>query len=307
MGQTTQGLQNDGQTAHYQISYESSLSAADGLTRAQQLFHQCEFDFNLMSSWFPGVNFEFSFPISVQINNASGGASWNDPPNIALPFGYNPTVQINPGSGTDVNFVRYLLVSEVTEMFMASKNNGWFEDASLFSGANEGSKGEGLSRFLGFQFKAANGLQNVRYTGFEVVNFWLNSSRPNNVDVNPDDINPISSPVAPRAFFTISTTSSDSALSISSMPVLTIWAASIATSPVRATAGNRSSTWSTCITRRGPLTIRRATTYSPCRTLPTLGVARSSPGPRKASASSLSTRRRPRKWPCLSAATIPRS
>jgi hypothetical protein len=190
MGQTTQGLQNDGQTAHYQISYESSLSAADGLTRAQQLFHQCEFDFNLMSSWFPGVNFEFSFPISVQINNASGGASWNDPPNIALPFGYNPTVQINPGSGTDVNFVRYLLVSEVTEMFMASKNNGWFEDASLFSGANEGSKGEGLSRFLGFQFKAANGLQNVRYTGFEVVNFWLNSSRPNNVDVNPDDINP---------------------------------------------------------------------------------------------------------------------
>ena len=190
MAQTNQGLQNGGSTAHYQISYDSSLAPADGLIRAEQLFDQCELDFNLMSSWFPGVSFEFSFPISVQINNASGGASWNDPPNIVLPFGYSPTVQINPGSGTDVTLLRYLLVSEVTEMFMASKDNGWFEDAGLFSGANEGSKGEGLSRFLGFQFKAANGLQNVRYTGFEVVKVWLNSPRPNNVDVNPDDSSP---------------------------------------------------------------------------------------------------------------------
>jgi hypothetical protein len=191
MGQTNQGLANGGQTAHYQISYDTSLSTTDGLTRAQGLFHQCEFDFDLMASWFKGVNFEFSFPISVQINNASGGASWDDPPNISLPFGYSPTVSINPGSGTSVEFVRYLLVSEVTEMFMASKNNGWFEDTSLFSGANEGSKGEGLSRFLGFQYKVANGLQDVRYPSFEVVNLWLNSGgRPNYVDNNPDDINP---------------------------------------------------------------------------------------------------------------------
>jgi hypothetical protein len=200
MGQTSQGIPNDGQTAHYQISYDTSLSAADGLRRAQGLFHQCEFDFDLMTSWFKGVNFEFSFPISVQINNASGGASWDDPPNISLPFGYSPTVSINPGSGTSVDFIRYLLVSEVTEMFMASKDNGWFEDTSLFSGANEGSKGEGLSRFLGFQFKVANGLQNVRYSSFEVVYIWLNSKiqppdappgpRPNYVDNNPDDIKP---------------------------------------------------------------------------------------------------------------------
>jgi hypothetical protein len=191
MGQTSQGLANGGQTAHYQISYDTSLSTADGLTRAGGLFDQCELDFNLMAKWFKGVNLEFSFPISVQINNASGGASWDDPPNISLPFGYSPTVSINPGSGTSVDFVRYLLVSEVTEMFMASKNNGWFEVSSLFSGADEGSKGEGLSRFLGFQFKLANGLQNVRYPSFDVVYLWLNSGlRPNYVDNDPDDHNP---------------------------------------------------------------------------------------------------------------------
>ena len=102
MAQTSQGVPNNGQTAHYQISYDTSLSTVDGLTRAQGLFHQCEFDFDLMASWFKGVNFEFSFPISVQINNASGGASWNDPPDISLPFGYSPVVSINPGDRKSV-------------------------------------------------------------------------------------------------------------------------------------------------------------------------------------------------------------
>jgi len=190
MGQTSAGLPNEGQTAHYQISYDTSLSASEGLTLAQGLYHQCEFDFSLMSDWFKGTKFEFSFPIGVQINNAGGGASWDDPPNLVLPFGYSPTVQINPQPGPTLDFIRYLLVSEVTEMFMASKNNGWFEDATLFSGADEGSKGEGLSRFLGFQYKLAAGTQSIRYPGFEVVKFWLNSARPNNVDDNPDDHNP---------------------------------------------------------------------------------------------------------------------
>jgi len=148
MGFTSAQLANGGRTAHYQISYDDTFSAADGWVRAAQLMDNCEDDFNLMQEWFSGVNFQFSFPINVQIANATGGASWNDPPNIALPFGYSPTVTINPGTGTTANFIRYLLVSEVTEMFMASQNKGWFESSSVFSGADEGSKGEGLSRFL---------------------------------------------------------------------------------------------------------------------------------------------------------------
>jgi len=44
--------------------------------------------------------------------------------------------------------LRYLLVSEVTEMYMASQGKGSFESTSIFSGADEGSMGESLSRFL---------------------------------------------------------------------------------------------------------------------------------------------------------------
>jgi hypothetical protein len=160
---------------------------------AQELMDTCDQDFNLMAGWFAGTHFEFSFPVNVQLENAAGGASWTDPPDISLPFGYHPTVQIKammPPPEAGVDFVRYLLVSEVTEMFMASKDNGWYESTSLLGGANEGSKGEGLSRFLGHQFQLARSVSD-RYVGFEVVATWLNSpTRPNFVDNNPDDINP---------------------------------------------------------------------------------------------------------------------
>ena len=193
MGQTTQGLPNGGKTGRYAISYEESLPDASGLLLARDLMNTCDEDFDLMAGWFAGTDFEFSFPVKVQLENAVGGASWDDPADISLPFGYSPTVQVKavmPTPEAGVDFVRYLLVSEVTEMFMASKDNGWFEPTSLLSGDNEGSKGEGLSRFLGHQFQLARAL-NDRYLDFEVVPLWLNSpTRPNYVDNHPDDINP---------------------------------------------------------------------------------------------------------------------
>jgi hypothetical protein len=100
---TSAGLPNGGATAHYQISYDDTFTMADGVTRAAQVVDACEKDFALMQGWFVGVDFEFSFPISVQIVNAPGGASWNSPPNIALPFGYSPTVTINARAGTTPN------------------------------------------------------------------------------------------------------------------------------------------------------------------------------------------------------------
>jgi Carboxypeptidase regulatory-like domain len=193
LAQTTQGLRNDGKTGRYAISYETSLPDASGLLLAQDLMNECDQDFGLIAGWFEGTRFEFSFPVNVQLDNATGGASWDDPADISLPFGYSPTVQVKavmapPEAGVD--FVRYLLVSEVTEMFMASKDNGWYEPTSLFSGGNEGSKGEGLSRFLGHQFQLARAVS-ARYRDFEVVPLWLNSpNRPNYVDNDPDDINP---------------------------------------------------------------------------------------------------------------------
>ena len=59
LGQTTQGLPNDGKTGRYAISYESSLPAASGLSLAQELMDTCDQDFDLMAGWFAGTHFEF--------------------------------------------------------------------------------------------------------------------------------------------------------------------------------------------------------------------------------------------------------
>ena len=186
MGFTNAGLANGGQTAHYQISYDDTFSPAAGLTRAAQLMDTCEADFDLMQSWFSGVSYKFAFPIGVQIQNVSGGAKWRDPADIEIPFGYHPTVTIMPGAVTSVDIVRYLLASEVTEMFMASQGDTWFGDTTLFTNANEGSKGEGLSLFLGAQLP---GLPAASFSGFQDVPNWLNApTRPNYVDNNPDDL-----------------------------------------------------------------------------------------------------------------------
>lgn len=193
MSQTTAGLVNDGKTGSYAISYESSLPDANGKSVAQALMNVCDQDFATIEGWFAGTDFQFSRPVNVELHNAAGGASWNDPPNISLPFGYTPTVTVKavtPPPESGIDFVRYLLASEVTEMFMASKDNGWFEPTSLVSGANEGSKGEGLSRFLGAQLKLERGFT-ARYLNFEVVPLWLSSpTRPNYVDNDPDDFSP---------------------------------------------------------------------------------------------------------------------
>ncbi len=176
MAYTTIGLANNGRTAHYQISYDPLLP--NGLTLATGLVAACEQDLALMQDWFSGVNFIFDFPLPVQIANASGGASWNDPSDWQVQFGASPSITIspiNPGVANPVAFVRYLLVSEVTEMFMASQKKGWYQDTSLFSGADEGSKGEGLSRFLGMQFLIANGFGSVPPVGFGITYRWLNS------------------------------------------------------------------------------------------------------------------------------------
>jgi hypothetical protein len=131
------------------------------------------------------------------IANAPGGGSWSDPSDFQLEFHlFIPVITLNAlnptgfGPAGQTVFLRYLFVSGMTEMFMASKQNGWFENTSLFSGADEGSKGEGLSRFLAAQFLLANGLGKIAPPAFTLASQWLNSSRPDFVNNNPDDHNP---------------------------------------------------------------------------------------------------------------------
>ena len=167
------GFINFGTTAHFQISYDDTL--ANGLQVAQQFMGTCEFDFELMSGWFSGVDFKFNFPVPVLIANASGGANWQvvaDTPII--------TVNAVTATGVSADVVRYLVVEEVTEMFMDSQGAGWFYSS------DEGSKGEGLSRFLGVQFLLANNLLGG-IAPSQWLPSWLNSPRANYVDNNPDN------------------------------------------------------------------------------------------------------------------------
>ncbi len=169
----TTGLTNNGQTAHYQIQYDNSLSPADGKDRANALIDACENDFSLMKGWFGGIDLTFSYPITVQIAPGPfASASWG------------PPIVLKPGNGSDIGLVRYLLVSEVVEMFMLAQNKGWY------GGDNEGSAGEGFSRFLAAQFLIANGL-GVTEPGFALANSWMTTSREdfvNNVDPGDNKI-----------------------------------------------------------------------------------------------------------------------
>jgi hypothetical protein len=167
MALTTAGLTNGGLTTHYQIQYDDSLSLADGKDRANALIAVCEADYNLMAGWFGGITLTVGYPITVNIT-----------PGPYASAGWGPPIRLTPGDGSSIALVRYLLVSEVTEMFMLAQNKGWF------GSGNEGSAGEGLSRFLAGQFLIANGL-GVTEPGFALANSWMTSPRAdyvNNVD-----------------------------------------------------------------------------------------------------------------------------
>ena len=183
------GLTSGGITTHFAITYDQSFNpgdSADGMDRGNALLAVVEGDYTVMSNWFRGISLPFSLPIPLQIGTgAYAGAGWQNPPNLS-------TVTLNPGNGEKLDLVRYLVVSEITEQFMLKKANGW---GYSFGDGNEGSKGEGLSRFLGFQFMQNKGLdttvlQKPIGATFFVSNFWLNSPRVDYVNFDPDDNKP---------------------------------------------------------------------------------------------------------------------
>ncbi len=194
MSYVTTGLPNNGRTQFFNLQYDGALSSARGMDLAADLMMHCDDDFTLLQSWFSGRGLDMSPPINVSLATAPTdptqpvGGSW---------FGFGPwplQVTINFGelamaSGTPAMLARYLLVSEVSEMFMRAfapyTLNPWFA-------SGEGSKGEGLSRFLGQQFllRAFPGVATIPslITGsWNVTGLWLNSARKNWIESNPDD------------------------------------------------------------------------------------------------------------------------
>jgi hypothetical protein len=150
-----------GSTTHYRISYDDSLSAADGAQRAAALLGVCEQDYAIMSDWFGGIALPYPLPIEVHI----------DPGGYAS-AGWGPPISLKPGDGSNLGVVRYLLVAEVVEMLMLAQNKGWFAS----DGSNEGSAGEGLSRVLSAEFLHQVGL-GANMPAFDTARLWLNSGR----------------------------------------------------------------------------------------------------------------------------------
>ena len=76
-----------------------------------------------MSNWFGGIALTVGSPITVNISLAD----------MRAPAG---ALRSASPQATDrrLTVVRYLLVSEVTEMFMLAQNRGWFDPG----GTNEG-------------------------------------------------------------------------------------------------------------------------------------------------------------------------
>jgi hypothetical protein len=171
VAQTAVGLPNGGITTNYKITYDGGLSAADGVDRATALMGVCDADFATMQRWFPGVVLPYTVPYAVQIQPGPGGkAGWDSGPPITL----------MPGNGSPLDLVRFLLVSEVTEMFMLQQGLGWSPLAS-----SEGTAGEGLSHFLATQLLINLGSP-LRPSS--IANLWLNSAREDFVNhVDPSD------------------------------------------------------------------------------------------------------------------------
>ena len=158
---TTTGLTSGGKTAHahYQFQYDSAL-ATSGIepARTNTVIGACENDFTLMKGWFGNIELPYPYPVSILVANFGGGASWG------------PPITLKGGNG-DANFLRDLIVAEVTEMFMFSQGKGWY----AADNTNEASNGEGLSHFLNEKFEIGDG----RPPGLAFnASLWLNSSLP---------------------------------------------------------------------------------------------------------------------------------
>jgi hypothetical protein len=171
---TTTGLTDlgagAGVTRHFQLHYESSLQGlgleparTNGVLAAGSGGKPiCENDYQIMADWFGGITLDsvYDVPLPVYVANLGGGAN------------VQGVITLKPEK-RDVNFLRYLYVAEITELFMDSQKKGWFSP----DGVSEQSCGEGLSRFLSQQFLVKTGL-GFSEPGSAISFAWLNSSLP---------------------------------------------------------------------------------------------------------------------------------
>jgi hypothetical protein len=186
-----------GKTQHYAFTYDStaflsSTDPEDGCDLCNALMNVVEQDFTLMQSRFPNVDFstQWTFSFAVKVTQQSSTVQYGDRWTVA-----GPTISLTSPTGMSVDFPRYLLIDEVTEMFMAVQRNGWgiWTDSSSGQTFTEGSDGEGLSRFLGVQMLINNGLDlSILYQPSIEESWWIapewlsTTDRPDYINLNPD-------------------------------------------------------------------------------------------------------------------------
>ena len=148
-----------GTTTHFRVSYVTSLGQ-EGADLAGAILQTCEQDYNTLSGIFGGLTPE-ALPFVVEITSDNTGASHSSC--------MGTDISIGGKSGSNVDFIRSLLVAEEDEVFMANFGHGWNCGAS---------NGEGLSRVL-----ADDIYKNVEPADFISSNVWLNlDPRPDYVD-----------------------------------------------------------------------------------------------------------------------------
>ena len=164
-------IQTIGSTTHYTIQYDDA--ATFGVSLADYLFQHCEEDFNLMQGWFQGVSIPTRTTVTITPTSDSSTyrAQWFGSNNV-----FSVTIFVpNNVLPTTTSAVRWLLVAEVTEMFMFVQGKGWY-GGKFVNGGNEGTVGEGLSQFLSQQLAQIKGLP-LAFTNSFPANNWMTSSR----------------------------------------------------------------------------------------------------------------------------------
>jgi hypothetical protein len=139
-------------TRHFVFSFDQTLDGVGARALGSALFATAEQDYATVSSWFDGLKpagVPFVIKISPLSLSRSGG---NDRTKL---------ITINLGATTDFTSARWVLVAEMTEIFMTAQNAGWNAAAS---------NGEALSQVAGFTIYPT---EVSRVGGSEI---WLDSS-----------------------------------------------------------------------------------------------------------------------------------
>ncbi|SDE77716.1 hypothetical protein [Terriglobus roseus] len=211
---TSKGLNNGGQTQYFNFQYDDSLSCSRGRDLATAMMQTCDADLAILVAWFSGRGLDMALPIHVYINTVAVDAMGNPtqfvgghwmgallvPLQLTINFG-----ELAMGFGTPIMLARYLLISEVSEMYMRAFGT-YGSTTPWFRLGGEGNKGEGLSRLLAEQFTVkeypgVSALPSLMTGVWNCTNSWLNSPRVNFLEVDDEDIDPASPDVGGATLF----------------------------------------------------------------------------------------------------------